>query len=66
MGNKLDSNSVSIAGPCDGISTSSLSVTRKAREMNGCFMLKVKKLKVPEKSLEKIAKAYPDLELAEL
>lgn len=36
------------------------------KKMDGCFILKVKKLKVPEKSLKRIKNNHPDINLAEL
>lgn len=34
--------------------------------MNGCFIIKVKKLKVPEKSLDGFLEKHPELDLGEL
>ena len=67
MGNNMESNcSQSMVTTEAGSSAASLSVAKNYRQMNGCFMLKVKKLKIPEKTLELIAEQHPELDLAEL
>ena len=66
MGNNMDANCNSLAITEAGSSAADLSVTKNYRQMDGCFMLKVKKLKIPEKTLEKISELHPDLDLAEL
>ena len=50
------------------MSNSGLSLTEvmKYKKMDGCFILKVKKLKVPEKSLQRIRATCPDTNVAEL
>lgn len=62
----MESNCSQSLAKTEHSSVASLSVTKSYRQMEGCFMLKVKKLKVPEKSLEKIQEQYPDVDMAQL
>jgi len=50
------------------MSNSGLGLTdiMKYKKMDGCFILKVRKLKVPEKSLQRIKSNHADINLAEL
>ena len=38
----------------------------KYKKINGCFILKVKKLKVPEESLLRIRNCHPNVKISEL
>ena len=50
----------------DMSNSGSLTEIMKYKKMDGCFILKVKKLKVPEKSLKRIQSHFPDINLADL
>lgn len=68
MGNKLDTNDVSLRDSEQSSINPSLSVsnTNSYFKMNGCFMFKIKKLKVSDKNMKRISKQYPDLDLSQL
>ena len=66
MGNQMESNCSQSWAMTEHSSAASISVTKAYRQMEGCFMLKVKKLKVPQSTLEKISEQNPDIDLASL
>ena len=66
MGNNLSESEAHLALDNMSLYSRSQSEAIKYKRMDGCFILKVKKLKVPEKSLQRIKNDHPDINLAEL
>ena len=66
MGNNLSESEAHLALDNMSLYSRSQSEVIKYKRMDGCFILKVKKLKVPEKSLQRIKNDHPDINLAEL